>query len=141
MLAKIVTTEELRQRYLEDAIATATPAVRLTMLFDRMVLDLRRADEGFDSSDWKLVNDNLVHVQEILLALRDTLRTDTWGAGSDVAKLYTFLHAELLAANIGKERERARKAAEMIEQLAEAWRRAAENVATEAGPGVVGGVA
>jgi len=126
-----VRAEELKQRYLTEAIVTASPATRLTMLYDRMVLDLARADEGFEHGDLKDVSDNLCHVQEILLALRATLRTDLWEGAGDLVALYGFLHRELVAANLNKDREQARRAGGMISELAEAWRQASQAAASE----------
>lgn len=116
----------MRRRYLTEAVQTATPAARLGMLFDRLVLDLARADAAFEAGEMKDVNDNLIHAQEILLALRGTLRTDKWDAASGLAALYTFLHGQLVTSNIEKDREKAAVAAGMVGQLAAAWRNAAE---------------
>lgn len=131
MPADIVRAEELKQRYLTEAIVTASPATRLTMLYDRMIVDLRRADDGFESGDLKEVNDNLCHVQEILLTLRATLRTDLWEAAGELVSLYSFLHRELVLANLNKDREQARRAGTMIHELAEAWRQASQATSSE----------
>jgi len=128
MTAGIARAEELKRRYLTEAIMTASPATRVTMLFDHMVLDLRRADEGFASGDWKVVNDSLCHVQEILVALQATLRTDLWEGAARVGSLYAFLCNELVLANINKDRAQAARAAISIAELGEAWHGAAQAV-------------
>lgn len=130
MSAEIIRAEELKVRYLTEAIVTASPAIRLTMLYDRMVIDLHRADEGFGVGDLKMVSDNLCHTQEILLALRSTLRPDLWEGANSLGALYTFLHQELVLANLEKDRDRARKVADMIAELAQAWRQASQAVAS-----------
>jgi len=116
----------MKRRYLTEAVLTASPAMRLTMLYDAMVLRLGVADQGFENKDLKVVNDNLCSVQEILLALRGTLRTDIWSGAEDLSALYYALHQELVQANLHKDRERARKVAEVVGELAQAWRGAAE---------------
>ncbi|HZU80811.1 MAG TPA: flagellar export chaperone FliS [Acidimicrobiales bacterium] len=139
MPAYVVNAEDLKARYMRDAIETASPAVRLTMIFDRLVLDLRMADQGFENGDLKQVSDSLIHAQEVLLTLRTTLRADEWEAGPRLAALYDFLHRELVAANMGKDRQRAAGVADMVAKLSGAWHQAAETVA--AGPlEVAGGV-
>jgi flagellar protein FliS len=130
---------DLQQRYLADAIETATPAMRLTMLYDRLVLDLNRADQGFERSDIKLVHDSLVHAQEILITLRTTLREQEWDGAARLAALYDFLHHELVSANVMKNRDQSRRAAELIAQLSDAWHQAAEKLAS-APAEVAGGV-
>jgi flagellar secretion chaperone FliS len=128
-------TEDLKRRYLAEAIETAPPAVRLSMLFDRMALDLGRADAAFGTGDLKAVNDGLVHAQEILLALRGTLRVDEWEGAPRLAALYDHLHGELVQANLSKDRDRAAGATVLVAQLAAAWRRAGENASAPSGPG------
>jgi flagellar protein FliS len=135
---------KLRQRYLADAIETAQPAVRLTMLYDALELDLRRADAAFETDDLKAINDNLVHAQTIILTLRDTIKPELWDGAARMIALYDYFLAELLGANLDKNRQRAAAAAELIGRVGNAWRKAAEMVSTaEAGTGEerVGGVA
>jgi flagellar protein FliS len=114
-------------RYLAEAVETATPAVRLMMLFDRLELDLRRASDGFESGDLELINNNLVHAQEILFILRASLRGDLWEGADRLGALYDFLQGELLNANVTKDRTRMAAATEMIAELAATWRQAAVN--------------
>jgi flagellar protein FliS len=122
---------KLRQRYLADAIETAAPAVRLTMLYDAMELDLRRADTAFETGDIKGINDNLVHAQAILLTLRDTMKPELWDGAPRVIALYDFFLGELLGANLTKDRQRAASAAELIGRVGDAWRKAAVDAVVE----------
>jgi len=123
--APTLTIAEMRRRYLVEAIETASPAVRLTMLFDRLDLDLRSADAAFAAGAFKDVNDRLVHAQEIVLSLRDTLKVDQWEGGPRLHALYDHLHGELVGANLAKDRERAAAAEGLLGQLGQAWRDAA----------------
>lgn len=131
--------DDLKERYLRDAIETASPAVRLTMIYDRLLLDLRRADQGFEAGDLKLVNDSLIHAQECILTLRTTLKLDGWEAGPRLAALYDFLHRELVAANMDKDRQRSLHVCDMVAKLANAWQHAADAAAepVEVAGGVV----
>jgi flagellar secretion chaperone FliS len=119
---------KLRQRYLADAIETAAPAVRLMMLYDALELDLRRADAAFQADDLKAINDNLVHAQAIILTLRDTIKPDLWDGAPRMIALYNYFLAELLGANLAKDRGRVSTVAELIGRVGEAWRKAAEVV-------------
>jgi flagellar secretion chaperone FliS len=130
---------KLRQRYLADAIETAVPAVRLMMLYDALELDLRRADAAFETGDLKAINDNLVHAQAIILTLRDTIKPELWDGAPRMIALYDLFLAELLGANLDKDRRRAAAVAELIGRVGDAWRKAAEIVSV--GEERVGGVA
>jgi len=133
-------TEKLRERYLAEAIETAQPAVRLTMLFDALELDLGRADAAFDTNDLKAINDNLVHAQAIILTLRDTMKPELWDGAPRLIALYDFFLAELLRANLDKDRQRAASVSTLIGQIGGAWRKAAETV-VGTGEERIGGVA
>lgn len=124
-MADVDQTAEMRIRYLAEAIETASPATRLTMLWDRMQLDLTRARKGFEASDLEEVNAGLVHAQEILLVLRDTMRVDAWEGAARVVALYDHLQHELLKANVDKDSGRAAAASALVDELANAWRIAA----------------
>jgi flagellar protein FliS len=118
--------EEMRRRYQREAVITATPSARLNMLFDKMILELGQADNGFEQNDLKAINDGLCRAQDILLALRGTLRTDLWSGANDLSQLYFALYKELLEANMQKDRDKVRRVLGVVQELGEAWRRAAE---------------
>ena len=118
--------EEMKRRYQREAVITATPSARLNMLFDKMILELGQADNGFEQNDLKAINDGLCRAQDILLALRGTLRTDLWSGANDLSQLYFALYKELLEANMSKNRAKAQRVLDVVQDLAGAWRRAAE---------------
>lgn len=132
----ILTAAEAQARYLAEAVETATPAVRLGMLWDRLELDLQRADQAFEAGDLYAIHDNLVQAQEILLALADTIRTDEWDVAPRLAALYRHLHGELVLANVHKDRERLTTVTDLVAQLAKAWRVAIAGVTEEPLDGV-----
>lgn len=124
--------EEMKIRYLTEAIETASPAVRLTMLFDSLELDLAKADKGFaEQADLKTISDLLIHAQEIVALLRDSIDTSVWEPAVRIQALYDFLYRELVIANLEKDRIRTAAVADHVRQLAAAWREAARM--TEAG--------
>ena len=114
-----------QQHYLVDAIVTASPARRLTMLYDAIELDLRRADAAFEAGDIEAINDNLVHAQEIILTLRDTMRPEVWEGAAQLIALHNYFLGELLGANLDKDRARVAVVAPLIASIGNAWRQAA----------------
>jgi flagellar secretion chaperone FliS len=130
--------EEMKRRYLREAVITASPATRLNMLFDKMLLELELVDGGFERNDFKAINDGLCHVQDILLALRGTLRTDRWNGAAELSQLYFALYKELLEANMKKNRAAAQRVRAVVQDLAAAWRRAGEQEAGRLATAAVG---
>ncbi|MHB8263612.1 MAG: flagellar export chaperone FliS [Acidimicrobiales bacterium] len=119
---------DLRERYLREAILTATPAQRVVMLYEQLLLDIATAISllvAEEPRDLKGVNDHLVNAQEIVLALRDVLRTDLWKDAATLARLYTYIHGELVQANLQKDTGRLRGVVQLVERLADAFRIAA----------------
>jgi flagellar secretion chaperone FliS len=97
-----------------------------------MVLELELVDGAFERDDYKEINDRLCRVQDILLALRGTLRTDRWDGANNLSQLYFALYKELLEANMKKNRAAAQRVLGVVQELAAAWRRASEQVAAPA---------
>jgi flagellar secretion chaperone FliS len=119
----------LRARYLSDSVSTASPARLLVMLYDRLVLDLVRAEEALRGGDRVTGSQQLVHAQEIVMELRTTLDVDAWAGAAGLAQLYGFLINELIAANVRGDADRTASCRTLIEPLAEAWREAAMTAA------------
>ena len=117
-----------RRRYVSDSVSTASPAQLLTMLYDRLVLDLQRAEAAQRAGSRAAAHDALVHAQDILMELRNTLDPGAWEGGPALAALYGYLHGELVRANVGGDVERIATCRSLVEPLRDAWRTAAASV-------------
>ncbi|GAA0320210.1 flagellar export chaperone FliS [Kineococcus aurantiacus] len=118
-----------KNRYFENSLETASPSALLVMLYDRLVLDLKRAEEALGAQDRTSAHTNLVHAQDIVRELLSSLNTDAWEGAQGLGSLYTWLYQEFVAANVEGDAERVRSArTEVVEPLAEAWRQAALEV-------------
>lgn len=124
-----MTAPNLRDRYLQDSINTASPAKLLTMLYDRLILDLNHGEDALKSGDLALANDKLNHAQEIILELRVSLDVNAWDGAPGLANLYGYLLTELIGANIAKNPERVAVCRGLLEPLRDAWREAAVTAA------------
>lgn len=122
-----------RARFLQNQVATASPARLLVMLYDRLVLDLSRAEEAQRTGERAGAHNNLVHAQEILNELLATLDTSVWEGGPALASLYSFMITELIAANVSGDPERTAGVRALVEPLQDAWRTAAVEVAAGIG--------
>ena len=116
-----------QQRYAAEAVATASPARLLLMLFDRLVRDLVLAEQAVREADHAVANDQLVHAQAILLELNTSLDHDVWDGAATLSKIYLFCWSELVAANVGKDAERIIAIRHLIEPLRDTWREAAQS--------------
>ena len=120
-----MTTNALRARYLADSITTAPPAKLLVMLYDRLILDLTRAEQALAAGDRAEASRQVVHAQEILLELRSSLDTTAWSGAEALASLYGFLLTELVAANVAEDAARLATCRQLIEPIRDAWRESA----------------
>ncbi|MFI5840618.1 flagellar export chaperone FliS [Catenuloplanes sp. NPDC051500] len=120
-----MTSPALRNRYLNDSIATASPGRLLVMLYDRLVLDMAQGEEALRAGDRTTGADRLMHAQEIIIELRSTLDMEVWSGAAGLAALYAYWLSELIGANVTGDAERARLVREQIEPVRDAWREAA----------------
>ncbi|WP_380161793.1 flagellar export chaperone FliS [Kineococcus sp. R86509] len=127
-------------RYLGDSLSTASPAALLVMLYDRLVLDLQRAEDAQRAGDRQTAHTNLVHAQAIVAELQTSLDVEAWDGGPGLLALYTWLIQELAVANISGDADKTAACRTVtVEPLAEAWRTAAlEHLSSGTGtqPGV-----
>ena len=117
--------EALRNQYNRDAILSATPARLLTMLYDRLLLDLSRAEKAQEAENWSVASQNLIHAQAIVAELSSSLKLDAWDGAKGLFELYSFVTTTLVEANIRRDAERTRSCIALIEPLRDAWHQAA----------------
>jgi flagellar secretion chaperone FliS len=124
-----MSTASLRSRYLGDSVATASPQRILVMLYDRLVLDLERAELALDTGDRTEAAAQIQHAQDIVFELRESLRVDAWEGGPRLAALYSWMIAELVQAGVKRDRNRVAACRQIAEPLRDAWRQAAITLA------------
>ena len=124
-----MSTASLRARYMGDTVATASPQQLLVMLYDRLALDLERAEEALVAGNKDVSHAQLLHAQEIVLELRASLQVDLWEGGPRLAALYTWVLGELMKANLKGDVRRVRDCRSVVEPLRDAWREAALSLA------------
>ena len=120
-----MSSPQLRDRYLQDSISTASPGKLLLMLYDRLVLDLMQAEEALHGDQREQAHGKLTHAQEIVMELHSSLDIEAWSGAPALANLYTFLLTELIGANVGKDVARVTSCRTLVEPLRDAWREAA----------------
>ena len=114
-----------RAAYARETVSTASPARLLIMLYDRLLRDLVTAEKAALDRDLAKASSELLHAQAIVLELRTSLDVSAWDGAAGLADLYTFLHQELVAANLAKDAGRIVTCREIVEPLRDAWQSAA----------------
>lgn len=122
-----------RQRYATSAVSTASPARLLVMLYERLLRDIAWAEQALADRDCAKANDQLQHAQQIVLELRTSLDTTAWSGGPALSSLYTYLHGELVSANLEKDATRLIACREIVEPLHAAWESAARGAGSPGG--------
>ena len=122
----------LRARYLGDSVATASPQQVLVMLYDRLALDLERAQAAVARQDREEASEQLQHAQAIVLELLSSLQGDAWEGGPRLAALYNWLIGELVQANVKHDGNRISACRQVVEPLRDAWRQAAATLTNAA---------
>jgi flagellar protein FliS len=108
-------------RYASDASHTASPARLLTMLYDRLVVDLSMAHDAMLRGDVAVTGERISHASDIILELHTTLDTTIWPEGESLASLYLWLVQELIQARLRKDPERVAICRDLVIPLRDAW--------------------
>jgi len=118
-----------RSLYNQDAILSASPSRLLTMLFDRLMVDLQRAEAAQVEMDWVRASPYLTHAQAIVAELAGSLDVERWDGGQNLLAIYLFSSTKLVSANVERSVERTREVIAIMEPLRQTWHEAAELVA------------
>lgn len=119
------TANELRTYYETSAQLTAGPADALLMLYDRLLLDLTRADRALAGQRTEEAHHALVEAQQIVAGLRGILDPGRWPAGEGLGQVYDFLRDTLVQVNLAKDPAALAPCRKIVSQLAAAWATAA----------------
>lgn len=114
-----------------EAILSASPARLLTMLYDRLLLDLGRAEAAQEVENWPVASENLLHAQAIISELSSSLKLDVWDGAADLLALYNYATSALMNANTTRDAARTREAIDLLEPLRQSWHEAAAMEATD----------
>lgn len=122
---------DMRARYLNQRVLTATPGQRVVMLYDRLSLDLTRAADIYatDPSDTFAAGQALDHAMAIVAELAGSLRATPNSPADNLASIYTYLLRELTAVR-GGATARLAGIATIVGTLREAWATAVAATAT-----------
>jgi flagellar protein FliS len=115
--------------YLQSSVETASPSKLLVMLYERLVLDCRRAVVAQEAGDHPVAHNNLLHAQDIVVELQSSLRPGVWEGSEALSSIYSHLMVKLVQANVQRDVAITSHCLDMVVGLADAWREAATDVA------------
>ncbi len=115
----------LRDRYRADSVQTMSPGRLIVALYNRLLLDLDRAMAALGIENVVAAHAALIHAQEIVGELHDSLDVDAWPPARQLADIYVYVTSELVAANLAKDAARVYACKTIIEPLRDAWQEAA----------------
>jgi flagellar protein FliS len=114
-----------RSRYVESSVDTMSPGRMIVALYDRLLLDLERAEQAIAAGEPTMVHECLLHAQAIVAELHDSLDRERWAAANNLADVYLFVYNELVTANLEKDAVRVASCRGLLTPLRDAWRQAA----------------
>ncbi|MGD9957335.1 MAG: flagellar export chaperone FliS [Candidatus Nanopelagicales bacterium] len=125
-------TGAMASAYTSASLNTASPQKLIVLLYERLVLDLTRAEDDIRSG--RSPHEQLVHAQEIVMELLGSLKPELWSGAAGLGNLYTYLHTQLVTANVRRDADLVATCRDLVEPLLDAWRQAYEStLATAAG--------
>ena len=110
--------------YQSQAVQTANQPQLLVMLFDRLAVDIARAELAMETSNFETTNESLQHAQKIVRMLSSSLDPDGFSGGHELLAIYVFLENHLIKANLEKSLTAVKECADLVRPIHEAWRRA-----------------
>ncbi|WP_213814881.1 flagellar export chaperone FliS [Glaciihabitans sp. dw_435] len=111
--------------YNRNAVLSATPSQLLTMLYDRLLLDLSRAQLAQREERWQAASTQLIHAQAIIAELQSSLNVDEWDGAQGLMALYVYLNTAMINANINRDQALTAECIQHLEPLRQAWVQAA----------------
>ncbi|MCL2423280.1 MAG: flagellar protein FliS [Micrococcales bacterium] len=123
---------DARSAYLADSVTTVGPARLLTMLYDRLLLDLDRGLESLTAGDRVAGAAHLGHARDIVSELISSLDVEAWEGGRRLMSVYSYLLVGLIEAAASGDAGKTAECRELVIPLVEAWHGAAESLADEA---------
>jgi flagellar protein FliS len=114
----------LRAAYVSNSVDTMSPARMLVALYERLVVDLERAEQAIVVADAARAHECLLHAQAIVSELHDSLKAGHWPAARALKDIYVFVLFELVGANVAKDAGRVAECRALVTPLRDAWREA-----------------
>ena len=119
--------QEIGQTYRELGAQGAEPLELVSMLYDVLLDDLRRAIEALHARDVEKRTFEIQHALRILEQLQGSLDMDNGGEPArNLDHLYSMVRAKLIEAHWKSSEELLRRQIELLQPVRDAWQQARE---------------
>lgn len=108
------------KNYQQNAIMSAGPEELTTMLYNRLVKDMKLAQEQVVNKDYQSANNSMCHAQDIISHLMNTLNTNL-EVGKNLEIMYDYMNRRLLEANIKKDVTILQEITGHAEEIRDTW--------------------
>lgn len=115
------------KNYQQNAIMSAGPEELTTMLYNRLVKDLKLAQGYITKRDIQLAHNSITHAQEILNHLMNTLDT-SMEVGKNLELMYDYMSRRLVEGNLKKDHEILQEVTGFAEEIRDTWVQAVKQV-------------
>jgi len=117
---------EQRSHYVTQAVMTASPAHLVTMLYDRLLLATKRANDELqkpaETTDAEHCHNELLRAQRIIEELRFGLDDEAGGeVATSLRSIYDYCHQLLVTANTTKSPDGLDVVDQLIGDIREVW--------------------
>ncbi len=114
-------TANLRDKYRNDAVNTASPVELIIMLYDGCIKQIRMARLYSEDNNYEEKSKAIVKAEEIIDELIRSLDMSV-PMSKDLMKLYDFMTEELYQANVKQDMDRLKPVEDMLTELRDAWK-------------------
>lgn len=110
----------LKERYKEDYVSTASPADLIIMLYEGCIKQIKLAKIYLESDDIEQTSTAIIKAQNIIMELMQSLDM-SFEISKDLMSLYDFILYELMQMNIKKDMEKSPDILNILVTLKDAW--------------------
>jgi flagellar protein FliS len=123
-----MTLQAAQTWYMEETVATATPARLLTLLYDRLARDLGQARTALLAGRRDEAEAKIDHACDIFTELLSTLDGGAWAGAGDLARIYSWMVGQIISARVKGDAALVGPVHELVMQLGSAWHEVAESL-------------
>ncbi|GAB6180180.1 flagellar export chaperone FliS [Desulfotomaculum defluvii] len=117
------------KNYQQNAIMSAGPEELTTMLYNRLVKDLKLAQGHITNKEIQLAHNCITHAQDILNHLLNTLDTSV-EVGKNLEQMYDYMNRRLVEGNLKKDNLILQEVTGFAEEIRDTWVQAVKQVKT-----------
>ena len=116
--------DPVADHYLVEKVTSASPAELIGLLYDKAVLNLKRAKTLSAAGDWERAHGRIVNASDIVLELRCVLNPAAGDMTVRLEALYAWVTQQLLIATSRRDGSGLDEALAVLTPLQTAWRQA-----------------